>query len=378
MTISHKGKSQSNRRKPDKDDIYPLAAEKFVNFQDNDEMANWVDLQEWKSLGVKQARIIDSLDQLWSDMERLEEIPWPTEEECRLDTYDGEEPVGREEPLPLSSSGSVVALGKPWMLGLSVTAIAASVLVAVVILLSKQAAPTLYQTGIGAHKLVTLNDGSEVLLGAKSTVRVQYADSVRQIFMDAGEALFTVAKDKSRPFIVTAGEANVVAVGTQFNIHRRVEAVVVSVVEGIVNVSAEPIDSYSPEARIKLIADLAAPLSEKTIPTTATTLTGGQQVQLTDQRIISEIKHVVSDEVMSWRDGWLVYSGDPLSTVIEDVNRYHNKRVFIFDQQLKDFPFSGTIKKNEIDDWLNGLQFVFDIQVITMDEKIVIIGSNER
>jgi transmembrane sensor len=375
MTTSWKGKQQTDSRKSEKESVHQRAAQKFVQFQDNDELDNWTDLQEWKSQSAEQAQIIDNLDQLWSDMDQLDQLdqlPWPTEQECRLDTYDG------EKPLPFASSRPVVAKGKRWTLGLSITAIAASVLVAVMIVLPEQAAPTLYHTEIGAHQLVTLHDGSEVLLGGKSTLRVQYSDNVRQIYLDAGEALFTVAKDKARPFIVTAGETNVVAVGTQFNINRAVEVVVVSVVEGIVNVSTEPIASYSPEIRMKAIAELAAPLSEKTPPAKATTLTQGQQIQLTQQRMVSEVKEVVSGEVMSWRDGWLIYSGDSLGSVIEDVNRYHDKQIHIIDQQLKNIPISGTVRKDEIDDWLNGLQSAFDIKVIAMDKKIVIMSNNEK
>ncbi|MBI4626652.1 MAG: FecR domain-containing protein [Verrucomicrobia bacterium] len=54
-----------------------------------------------------------------------------------------------------------------------------------------------------------------------------------------GKAHFTVAKNPSRPFVVSAGGGDVQAVGTVFNIRLRSEAIEVFVTEGKVQVDSE-------------------------------------------------------------------------------------------------------------------------------------------
>jgi len=92
-------------------------------------------------------------------------------------------------------------------------------------------------TAVGSLSRQTLPDGSTVELGPRSTLRVQLTHDRRSVFIDDGEAFFKVAKDPSRPFIVQAGDLEVVAVGTAFNVRKAEDRVVVTVSEGIVRVA---------------------------------------------------------------------------------------------------------------------------------------------
>jgi transmembrane sensor len=67
--------------------------------------------------------------------------------------------------------------------------------------------------------LVALKDGSTVLLSGKSEIVYQlpFTQKNRDIYLK-GEALFKVAKDKSRPFTVYAGGLSTTALGTSFKI----------------------------------------------------------------------------------------------------------------------------------------------------------------
>jgi transmembrane sensor len=92
-----------------------------------------------------------------------------------------------------------------------------------------------YSTRLGEVRTVALQDGSVVTLNTQSTIDVAYSRRDRRIQLISGEALFDVAKDASRPFLVSAGLAEVRAVGTSFTVSRvGAEPVEVMVREGVV------------------------------------------------------------------------------------------------------------------------------------------------
>ena len=98
--------------------------------------------------------------------------------------------------------------------------------------------PKTYQTAHGEQIVAQLPDGSELHLNTDSSVTVRYTRSERVVEIARGQALFTVARDDHRRFRVAAGDAHVLAVGTQFDIYRRPDATIVTVVEGSVAVLA--------------------------------------------------------------------------------------------------------------------------------------------
>ena len=71
-------------------------------------------------------------------------------------------------------------------------------------------------TAAGEVRQLPLPDGSRVVLDARSRISVQFEPATRLVRLESGQALFEVAKDATRPFIVVAGEYRVRAVGTAF------------------------------------------------------------------------------------------------------------------------------------------------------------------
>src|SRR5258706_14411058 len=85
-----------------------------------------------------------------------------------------------------------------------------------------------YATKVGERRLVRLEDNSSVALNTQSKVNVAYRETERRVEMREGEALFKVAKDPSRPFVVAVKGLEVRAVGTAFDIRVKGEAVEVA------------------------------------------------------------------------------------------------------------------------------------------------------
>jgi transmembrane sensor len=99
-------------------------------------------------------------------------------------------------------------------------------------------APTI-ETQASEWRSLALNDGSVVSVGPLTQLRNRFGDQQRVLQLARGEALFEVAKDASRPFLVDADLAVVRATGTRFAVSRREREVIVTVEEGIVLVSRD-------------------------------------------------------------------------------------------------------------------------------------------
>ena len=95
-----------------------------------------------------------------------------------------------------------------------------------------------YETQRGELRRVALADGSELTLDWSSSVDVRFSKTRRQITLHRGKAIFSVAKDTARPFVVSASGVEAIALGTEFVVHRvDYETVEVSVREGKVGVA---------------------------------------------------------------------------------------------------------------------------------------------
>ncbi len=108
-----------------------------------------------------------------------------------------------------------------------------------------------YITSIGEQRTVPLDDGSRIALNSNSQVQIEFTADKRTVRLLRGEAFFEVAHNKERPFVVIAGENEVTAVGTAFEVRYEPDHIDVTLVEGKVNVTstAEPLGG-APACRV--------------------------------------------------------------------------------------------------------------------------------
>lgn len=190
-----------------------------------------------------------------------------------------------------------------------------------------------------------LSDGSRVQLAAKSTVAVQYNERERSLELKDGEAYFTVAPNPQRPFVVRVGDVRVRAVGTAFNVRRAGERIVVTVAEGTVDVYqavSEPNLPAANSVRIQAGSEVAWDARATQAPTVAA---------------------VNPAEALSWREGRLEYTEEPLAAVIADFNRYSKRRAVITDDVVKEMRFSGTLLTEVTGEWIHALPRLFPVMV---------------
>lgn len=182
-----------------------------------------------------------------------------------------------------------------------------------------------YATGIGQQSVVALEDGSKVTLDTDSRIVVRFDKDGRTVVLSQGQAYFTVAHDRARPFHVEAGDTGVLATGTQFNVRRDGTAVDVTLVEGSVRVA-------SPGA-------------------SSATLRSGQQLLLRPDRA-PVVRTVDAGTATAWKQGRIVLDGWTLGRALVEVNRYTPRPVRLGASRFADARLSGTFDVGDIENFV--------------------------
>jgi transmembrane sensor len=192
--------------------------------------------------------------------------------------------------------------------------------------------PTLVRdasTEIGERSQLLLPDGSKVTLNTGSAIHADYTGHDRRVILVRGEAFFDVAKDTSRPFIVSAGSRQVIAVGTAFDVRLQDSRVKVTLVEGKVRV-----------LRIAASNTTATPPSQ---PLSAVMLEAGSVLVARDDGA-DQVERLDADRATSWKGGKLVFDGERLADVVAEMNRYSREKLEIADAALQDRQVSGVFE----------------------------------
>lgn len=216
----------------------------------------------------------------------------------------------------------------------------------------------LYRTDIGQRRTVTLSDGSRVTLNTASTVEVAMSRAERRLRLVRGEALFEVAHDAARPFVVDAGAARFRALGTAFNVRVRPDVVELTVTEGVVAVAAGETEvDEIPAARIA--AGGGAVVRSGAVAPTA----------LDEQHLRQRT---------AWQDGVLEFDGESLAQVVGEFNRYRRQPIVIGDARLESLRIGGRFEVDEADKFLTALTSSFPIEVIaTTDGGALLVEKSE-
>jgi transmembrane sensor len=248
-------------------------------------------------------------------------------------------------------------------------AFAAGVLVAAVGALFWYAHPGFrrFETATGEQRTFELEDGSVVSLNTHSRVAVRLGAHAREVRLLRGEALFHVAHDPSRPFLVSTDDAVVQAVGTQFDVYRRDDGTVVAVLEGRVNVTtAAPAPAASGSG--------AAPVADPRAPRAAAvrSLGASQEAQVSHQGSVS-IREVnnVSDTV-AWRERRLIFRDQTLEQIVGEFNRYRAQPIRLEGSGVSARVYTGVFDADDTDSLLQVLSRDPALEVDRSGESIIV------
>lgn len=197
-----------------------------------------------------------------------------------------------------------------------------------------------YESATGKTQLIDLADGSKIELNTDTVIEVMFSDAQRQVSLIKGEAYFSVAKDRERPFVVDFGSGTATAVGTAFNIYNSPKrGASVSVTEGIVDVRES--------------ADIAIPDPDPV------RLKANQQVRVS-KRGLSPVRLINTDRTIAWRERTIIFKDTPLSEALTQLNRYMETPVY--GEDIHNLKISGTFSLNSPVETLDAIVAAFNLK----------------
>lgn len=201
-----------------------------------------------------------------------------------------------------------------------------------------------YDTGVGEQRLVVLQDGTRMSLNTSTRVRVDLGSAQRTVKVEGGEALFEVAKDASRPFIVKAAGSEVRATGTAFLVRYtpavagRQEALDVTLVEGrvVVRGSADGRPSVGGESGVAMS------------PGQRLHVSGSTRIKRVAAAPEMRVDRPRMDQVLAWTRGEALFEDVSLQAAVAEMNRYSSTPIRLGDADaLGSLRVSGLFKTGD-------------------------------
>jgi transmembrane sensor len=232
-----------------------------------------------------------------------------------------------------------------------------------------------YATDIGEQRSIVLSDGSTLELDSRSRVRIRYTEAQRHVDLLEGQAIFRVAPNTSRPFVVHSGITNVLAVGTQFDVYKKPAATIVTVIDGRVQILARAPSSTAPNR------SAATPLTSAASESggnKAVLLSAGEQVIMPADRPVRVANGSPGGNpqpanvatATAWTQHNLVFESSALTEVAEEFNRYNRRPLVITDPVIATMRISGMFSSIDPAVLLKFLRAQPELKVEETDREI--------
>lgn len=289
----------------------------------------------WLREDYRHRHALEELRRTWSMLDRLAERP-PDEKLAAL-ARPGREPI-------------FIARKRYW------EAAAAAVLIVALgaaLWITRRPGMQVMSTAVGQHRRVALADGSQLTLNTDTLLAVRLTPQRRDIYLRRGEAHFDVVHDAARPFFVHVGDAVIRDVGTQFEVRLH---------------SDRDIDVLVDEGQVEVRGPVAADWVRA--------LSAGEQLVIAGPRleVMSLSPRQLAND-LAWREGALVFDGEPLSQALAEVGRYTRTRIVLTGPKVASLPISGRFRTDDVRGFFRALQAALPVQVSQPQPGVVDIAA---
>lgn len=199
-------------------------------------------------------------------------------------------------------------------------------------------------------KQIVLKDGSHVQLNLNTQLRYNHYRKQRYVSFLNGEAYFHVAHDKQKPFLVAAGAVLVTVTGTEFNVWKYNDNVVVTVIDGSVNVARDDDVKYSLSRSMQ-----------------ATYKPGNSTIDINAAAAV--------EKIMAWREGRLILDDLPLVDAINKINPYLQKPLVITDESVAQLRIGGIYDIANIKELPNLLPNILPVRLQARPDGSLLIAK---
>ena len=215
-----------------------------------------------------------------------------------------------------------------------------------------------FETRHGEQLSRRLPDNSVLHLNTDSAITIRFGKTERLVTLTSGQADFEVAHDPTRPFRVFAGSAEVVAIGTKFDVRLEGDSTVVTVVEGQVAVGPSP-----------LLKKLG-PQSSQNHPPRFVQLGADQQIRVAADEWPATPAAVDAQRTTAWLHRQIVFDQEPLERVAAEFNRYAPKPIEIATPALRNLEISGVFATDDTEAFIAFLRSLTGVRVEVTTTRI--------
>jgi len=211
-------------------------------------------------------------------------------------------------------------------------------------------------TSVGEQRTITLEDNTKVHLNTSTRIVVQYDKQRRHIRLVAGEALFEVAPHESWPFVVFAGDQEVMALGTAFLVRRDADKLAVTLMEG--KIVVKPLEP-SPGAGSPMGGDL---------------LTPGDRLTFTGRQHPPKLDRPPLKQLVAWEQGQVPIDNLTLSEAVTEMNRYSAVKLSVDRSESRGLRVSGVFRAGESASFARAVAQSYGLRIADDADRIVLTG----
>jgi transmembrane sensor len=249
-----------------------------------------------------------------------------------------------------------------------------------------------YATATGERSTIVLSEGSQITLDTQSEIEIAFNAAERIVRLTRGQAIFEVAKDPARPFVVDVHRRRFLAVGTAFDVRVDGAQIKVTMIEGTVRVqpsSSESLRTYANGAvRSSENADRlpylhpAHQFEKESAPHdgdskgSAILITTGEQLTV-ESGARDRVSKEDSDRITSWRHGQVIFENTRLADAIAELNRYSESKIELADPALADLRLNGAFATGRPTVFVEAVATYFPIQVVRSDDRAIVLTSRK-
>jgi transmembrane sensor len=196
-----------------------------------------------------------------------------------------------------------------------------------------------HSTGTGETSTVKFSEGSVAYLNTRTHLRWLGGGNERRVELISGEALFDVVHDEARPFSVVLDGSEIRVLGTRFNVYRKDSGdVIVTVLEGRVEVRGFAQSATRPGWVRQVVAN--------------------QQLEYRPIGLVADPHPTDALRAVTWRSGWLQLpeEGATITSVLDELNRYTDKRILIRNPKLAEMKVGGAFNTRDMKSAVRKLQ----------------------
>jgi transmembrane sensor len=307
-------------------------------------------IQAWVAADPKRGELLDQLRAVWrltGDTTRVWELP-----------------ESHARPQRANPFLELVPPNRRWWTAQWVTPVAAAAIAVLVagslfsLFPRRAGAPHAYATARGQLSSLTLPDGSRVLLGVDTRLRVPRDYGARSRTVDLeGEAYFVVEYDAKRPFIVRTEHGSTQDLGTEFAVraYRQDASVQVVVAEGRVALRG---------------AKRADPV--------LVTLRPGERAVLDSGGAATVMRDVPLPNYLAWTRGALLFDDAPLAQVVAQLERWYDLKIETNDSALANERVTISFMTKSADEAVQALAQVLDVRATRSGRLVHFIPVRPR